>query len=190
MFTGIVQHLGRVSALKPADFGASLWVDAGSWQHRPEFGASICVDGCCLTVTNPQNTNPKNSNPKNATLAFDVIGHTLAVTTLGERRPDDLVNLEHAVTPQTMLGGHVVQGHVDCIGTVIDLAQAGLNTRLRIEPADQRPEILACIVERGSIAVNGVAITVSRTGGRWFEVELIPTTLQLTNLGNLRRSAK
>src|SRR5678815_1587963 len=141
MFTGIVQHLGRVRSLKPADFGASLWVDAGGWQHRPEHGASICVDGCCLTVTNPNN-----SNSKNAALAFDVIGHTLAVTTLGQRRPDDLVNLEHAVTPQTMLGGHVVQGHVDCIGTVIDLAQAGSNTRLRIEPADQRPETLACIV--------------------------------------------
>ena len=185
MFTGIIQQLGRVTAVKPADFGASLWVDAHGWQHRPSVGDSIAVNGCCLTAAQEPDIGPNHQ-----LLAFDVIKHTLEVTTLADLRPEDQVNLEHAVTPQTMLGGHIVQGHVDCTGTVIEHAHIASNVRLRIEPSDSRPQIAACILERGSIAVNGVALTVSRTGNRWFEVELIPTTLQRTNLGALQRGAK
>src|SRR5262245_8101712 len=108
MFTGIVQHLGRVDAMKPTEFGASLRVDARGWQHRPGYGDSISVDGCCLTLSNPTQ-----GDTNSAILSFDVIRHTLDVTTLGRLGPDDRVNLEHAVTANTMLGGHIVQGHID-----------------------------------------------------------------------------
>jgi riboflavin synthase len=172
MFTGIIQQLGRVVALDRNDFGAVLRVDPGDWRHRPALGDSIAVNGCCLTVA------------QTPMLRFDVIRQTLDVTTLGDLNPGDEVNLEHAVSPTTMLGGHIVQGHVDALGHVIRVTADDTQYRLRIEPTD--PAAMDCIIAKGSIAVSGVSLTVAQLGESWFEVALIPTTLQLTNLGRLR----
>lgn len=171
MFTGIVQHLGRVAACEHHPSGASLRVDAGGWSHKPELGESIAVNGCCLTVAGMEGD----------LLRFDVIRQTLQITALGELQVGDAVNLEHAVTPQTMLGGHIVQGHIDGVGIVSAMDRNENEHRLRITPADAH--LMECIVGKGSIAVDGVSLTVAAAGPGWFEVALIPTTLRLTNLG-------
>lgn len=169
MFSGIVERMGTVAAVEAGPAGGRvLWVDAEGWAYAPKEGASVSVSGCCLTVA-------AGSGPSRG-LRFDVIPQTLAVTTLGALRAGDRVNLEAAVTPSTMLDGHVVQGHVDGVASVI-AASAG---RLRIEPP---AELLAFIVEKGSVALDGVSLTVAGVGPDWFEVALIPTTLSRTTLG-------
>jgi riboflavin synthase len=112
------------------------------------------------------------------------MAQTLSVTTLGELRGGDRVNLEHAVTPTGMLGGHVMQGHVDGVGLVRQALRSADGHRLRIAPPT--PQAMRLIVDKGSIAVNGVSLTVAAVGDDWFDVALIPTTLALTNLGSLR----
>lgn len=178
MFTGLVQHLGRIAAVEPRDFGLRLVVDIAQWSHRPVHGDSIAVNGCCLTVVAEEQ-----GKSEGEFLQFDVIQQTLDVTTLGGLRTGDHVNLEHAVTPSTMLGGHIVQGHIDGIGMVTEVINEPAQYRLRIEPPES---LMECIVEKGSIAVNGVSLTVTVCSETQFEVALIPTTLQLTNLGQLR----
>lgn len=169
MFTGIVQHLGVVQSFERNQFGARLVVDPQGWLHQPSHGQSISVNGCCLTVATPP-------------FEFDLIRQTLEVTTLGRLNVGDGVNLEHAVTPTTMLGGHIVQGHVDGVGTVKKVERDPNQWRLRITPPGA---LMEEVVERGSIAVNGVSLTVAATGADWFEIALIPVTLELTNLGRL-----
>jgi len=174
VFTGIIQHLGRVASIERNSFGAALVIDCGDWNHRANIGDSIATNGCCLTVAN---------RTANGALGFDVIRQTLEATTLGHLKVGAGVNLEQAVTPQTMLGGHIVQGHVDGLGVVKRVQRNATEHRLRIEvPGGQMME---AIVDKGSIAVNGVSLTVAAAGHGWFEVALIPTTLQLTNLGEL-----
>lgn len=185
MFTGIVQHLGRVLSLESRPSGVRLIIDASGWSHRPSRGDSIAVDGCCLTVAEQPGGERSPANPVGGSaggpdLAFDVIRQTLDVTTLGALRAGDRVNLEHAVTPQTLLGGHVVQGHVDHVGLVSHVAADASQHRVRITPP---PAAMDCIVERGSIAVQGVSLTIASVVDDSFEVALIPTTLELTNLG-------
>lgn len=175
MFTGIIQHLGRVASVERNSFGAALIIDGCGWQHAPAVGDSIAVNGCCLTVAELTERG----------LRFDVIRQTLEVTALGELTIGSHVNLEHAVTPQTMLGGHIVQGHVDGVGTVRRMDQTPAEHRLQI--GVPRDGLMECIVEKGSIAVNGVSLTVAAAGSDGFEVALIPTTLRLTNLGELRQ---
>jgi len=173
MFTGIVQQLGAVEALEENDFGAALRVDPRGWGHRPGVGDSIAISGCCLTV----------ARRTGEALGFDVIRQTLATTTLGSLGPGDRVNLEHAVTPSTLLGGHIVQGHVEGVGAVSAVHRSDAEWRVRVEPP---AALMECIVEKGSIAVDGVSLTLASVGPAWFEVALIPTTLQWTTLGSLR----
>jgi riboflavin synthase alpha subunit len=157
--------------------GCALRIDKCGWAHRPEHGASIAVNGCCLTVVSPPGAIGQD-------LCFHVVHQTLRVTTLGDLRPGDVVNLEHAVTASTLLGGHIVQGHVDGVGRVMRIVRGQGDHRVRVEPPDVAA--MALIVDKGSIAVRGVSLTVAQAGESWFEVALIPTTLDLTNLGDLR----
>lgn len=182
MFTGIVQQLGVVGDLQSTDFGRCLGIDSRRWQHRPAAGDSIAANGCCLTVTDRAGgaKDPRSGPGGDDLLRFEVIHQTLRNTTLGELVVGDPVNLESAVTATTLLGGHVVQGHVDGVGVVRAVETAGSDRRLRIEPP---PALLDYIVERGSIAVDGVSLTVAEIGESFFEVALIPTTLDLTTLG-------
>lgn len=179
MFSGIVRRLGVVVAREPRDFGQWLQVDPGPWDHRTAAGESIAINGCCLTVTGHDGPAAGRGD-----LCFDVIRQTLNSTTLGDLHPGDRVNVEPAVTPATMLSGHLVQGHVDGVGTITRVAVDEADERLRVEPPAGLAEY---IIEKGSIAINGVSLTVAEVGEEWFEVALIPTTIRETNLGAVKQ---
>ena len=180
MFTGLIQALGTVSEVREIPTGRRLVIDAAAWGYRPEDGASIAVDGCCLTVV-------ESSGGRHA---FDVIHRSLEMTTLGGLAVSDPVNLEHAATMATLLGGHLVQGHVDGTGVVREIDD-GDDWRIRIEAPEGVREHL---VDRGSITVDGVSLTVARTirsadprtGVTGFEIALIPETLERTTLRDCR----
>ncbi len=171
MFTGIIQHRGRILDSKSTSAGRSLLIDAQGWGRDIEPGESIAVNGCCLTVVEP--------NP----LRFDVITQTLKVTTLGDIRRGDAVNLEPAVTPTTLLSGHIVQGHVDGVGIIRAVQTTPEDVRVRVAvPA----ELMDYVVPKGSIAVDGISLTLAEVLDDGFVVALIPTTLELTTLGEAK----
>ena len=182
MFTGIVQHVGRITAAQPTAAGLRLTLDPCGWSHRPARGDSIAVSGTCLTVVQVDA----------GAWSFDVIPQTLARTTLGSMgsasgdaalQPGRSVNLEHAVLASTPMGGHIVQGHVDGVGRVAAITTTG-EWRVRIEPP---ADAASSIVAQGSITVDGVSLTVAGAAadGSWFEVALIPETLARTTLASL-----
>lgn len=171
MFTGLIQHVGRVSAMSERPDGRRLTIDAAGWDHRPNCGESIAVNGCCLTVA---------TEGTGGDLHFDVIHRTLEVTAMGALVTGDRVNLERAATPSTMLGGHIVQGHVDGVGIVSRVLRSEVEHRMWF---DVPKDLLDCIIETGSIAVSGVSLTVAELTKGGFGVALIPTTLRETNLG-------
>ena len=172
MFSGIVAAVGTVRAVKPARGGVRLVVDAGKLGLKDvAAGGSIAVDGVCLTVV----------ARKGRTFEADVSRATLACTTgfAGGHR----VNLEKAMRLSDRLGGHLVSGHVDGVGRVTRTRPAGANRVLAVAA----PRALAkYIARKGSIAVNGVSLTVNEVSGAEFEVNLIPHTLAASNLGRLR----
>lgn len=171
MFTGIVEHMGRVALLRTEPWGARLEVDPCGWGHVPADGESIAVNGCCLTMVG--------DGAAGASLRFDVVPQTIALTTVGALRAGEPVNLEHAATASTLLGGHIVQGHVDAVGEVLAVSGAGGEWRTRIAAPEA---VHRHLVAQGSVAVDGVSLTVASLGEGWFEVALIPTTLAKTTL--------
>lgn len=173
MFTGIVQHVGRITAAAPTPAGVRLTLDPCGWSHEPARGDSISVSGTCLTVVE--------AGP--GAWSFDVIPQTLARTTLGSVAAARGVNLEHALLASTPMGGHIVQGHVDGLGRVASIQTSG-QWRVRIEPPEEAARF---IVAQGSIAVDGVSLTIADAApdGAWFEVALIPETLSRTTLAAL-----
>lgn len=177
MFTGLVQAVGVIRTIEPTGSGRRLVIDTSAWRHKPAPGESISVAGCCLTVA---------AEGAPGLLQFDVVPETLARTTLGARRPGDSVNLEHAARADTLLGGHIVQGHIDAVGEVdrIDTARGEWRVRIAAEPG-----VLRLIPPKGSVAVEGVSLTVAATAGAWFEVALIPVTLDATTLRDLTPGA-
>lgn len=184
MFTGIVQQLGEVSAVEPCDSGQTLHIDPRGWETQLQPGDSVAVNGCCLTVTDKTGTGTeKNQCLSLFSLRFDVIHQTLRTTALGGLSVGDPVNLEPAVTAATLMSGHLVQGHVDGVGRVVSVNTETGEHRVRIEPP---AGLMECVVDKGSIAVEGVSLTVASHGDTWFEVALIPTTIERTSLGGLR----
>ncbi len=186
MFTGLIEHTGRIQCLLPSAAGRRLEVDPRGWEHRPAPGESISINGCCLTIADDR---AASGGP----LAFDVVPETLSKTTLGNFAVGSAINLERSATPVTLLGGHVVQGHIDGLGQVIQV-QTGGEHRLKIA-AD--PALMEFITPKGAITVDGVSLTVAAIrvaggpgltsgDGGWFEVALIPTTLEKTTLSQLR----
>lgn len=174
MFTGLIEAMGTVHDVQETATGRRLVIDPGSWGHQPDLGASIAVSGCCLTVVAVGDTG----------FAFDVIHRSLEMTTLGDLAPGDRVNLERAATMSTLLGGHLVQGHVDGTGRVEGIDD-GDDWRIRIRsPAEVTPHL----IDRGSIAIDGVSLTIARVlrdsdgTARGLEVALIPETLERTTL--------
>jgi riboflavin synthase len=167
MFTGIVEHLGRVAS---AD-GPRLVVSAGPVAEDANLGDSVSVNGVCLTVAGRDGED----------LAFDLAEETLTVTTLGRLRAGDPVNLERPVTLATRLGGHVVQGHVDGVGTVREVTDAGGGREVAIDLPDGLGRYL---VPKGSVTVDGVSLTVAALDDGGFRVALIPHTLAVTTLGS------
>jgi riboflavin synthase len=179
MFTGIVEERGEVAALGARGDGATLTVAGPLVTADAGHGGSIAVNGVCLTVTAVEGT----------AFTADVMAETLARTTLGGLAPGSPVNLERPLSLGGRLGGHLVQGHVDAVGTIAS-RRPGENTDvMRITlPAS----LARYVAAKGSIAVDGVSLTVSAVGGGtgaeppWFEVSLIPATLALTTLGAVR----
>lgn len=178
MFTGIVQAKGKIARLDRNPFGVRLVVDRSTWNppggYVPAHGDSICVSGVCLTVVE--------STP--ATMSFDVIAETLAKTTLGGLAVGSEVNLEPAVMPSQPLGGHFMQGHVDGVGTVKHVVSTKEEWRTTIAAP---PEILRYVVPKGSVAIDGVSLTVAALHEDSFDVALIPTTLSITTLGDRKQ---
>lgn len=176
MFTGIITGRGSVTAIeKYADGSAKLLLDAGVQAEDLAFGGSIAVDGVCLTAVGIDR----------GMLSIDMMGETLSRTTLGRRGIGDLVNLERCVVSGERLDGHVVQGHVDGVGTLLERADLGSWHRLRF--ALPRP-LARYLAEKGSIAIDGISLTVNEVSAAtdpmpWFEVGLIPVTLENTGLG-------
>ncbi len=170
MFTGIVRERGRVASMEEGTEGLRLEIDAPETSAALAVGDSVSVSGACLTAT----------AVSNGTFSVTAVPETLSRTSLGRLAAGDEVNLETAARVGDPLGGHFVQGHVDGLGRVESVANDG---RVWIEAP---PEILRYCVEKGSIAVDGVSLTISGLHDRAFEVALIPHTLEATTLGTLQ----
>jgi riboflavin synthase len=169
VFTGLVQSLGTVMAVERSEGGAAVSV-ATPLAREIAPGDSVAVNGVCLTATK---VGPD-------TFSAEVMNETLARTSLGALDPGVEVNLELSLRATDRLGGHVVQGHVDGLGTIVSVREDGFARRVEIEPP---PELLRYVVEKGSVAVDGVSLTVAELGSESFAVSLIPETLERTNLG-------
>lgn len=173
MFTGIVQAVGKVESVRKGPGIVRLTIDRGGWSFTPGAGDSISVDGVCLTLV----------EAAGGLWGFDVIPETLSKTTLGALNGGSPVNLEHAATAATFLGGHVVQGHVDGLGEIVEVRE-GSDWRIRVRPP---APLMEYMVPKGSVCLSGVSLTLAevRPSEGWFEVALIPATLEKTNLGTL-----
>jgi riboflavin synthase len=173
MFSGIIEATGKIVSLKRTGRGAVLDIETDALTKKVKRGDSVAVNGVCLTVTGKVGRR----------LQFDVSPETWNRTNLSSYRKDHHLNLELSVTPQSMLSGHFVQGHVEGLGKVQKWIRQEDDVRLFIElPADLIP---ACVT-KGSIALNGVSLTIASQKGRTISVALIPFTLSHTNLNELK----
>jgi riboflavin synthase len=168
MFTGIVRERGRVASMQQEPEGLRLEIDAPETASALGVGDSVSISGACLTAT----------AVTNGRFSVTAVAETLDRTTLGRLAPEDEVNLETATRAGDPLGGHFVQGHVDAVGRIASVDQG----RIRVAAA---PEILRYCVEKGSITVDGVSLTIAALRGDAFEVALIPHTLEVSTLGAL-----
>ena len=174
MFTGIIVATGRVTALAEKGGDLELGIDAAALDlNRIEVGDSVSVQGACLTVTRKEGTR----------FFADVSRETIAKTTLGTLGPGALVNLEPSLRAGDALGGHWVSGHVDAMGKLRGLVQDARSWRLEFElPAS----LMRFVAPKGSICVNGVSLTVNNVEGPRFDVNIIPHTIKVTTLGELK----
>ncbi len=180
MFTGIVEEVGALVAREEQTDAARLAIRARTVLGGVALGDSIAVNGVCLTVTGVEP-----ADDGSGVWSTDVMAETLRRSSLGALSAGDPVNLERAVTPQTRLGGHLVQGHVDGVGSVLTRTPGEHWEVVRVSLP---PALAPYVVEKGSVAVDGVSLTVSAVSPvhdpePWFEVSLIPTTLRETTLG-------
>lgn len=174
MFTGLIEEVGSVLTFVANDRGTQLEIAAPRLAEKIQIGDSVAVNGCCLTVTTRRGDQ----------LAFDLLAETIERTNLKALRPNDRVNLERALAADGRLGGHFVQGHVDCAARILALEETGADSRLEVElPA----EFAHYITRKGSIAVNGISLTVAELSLQSFTVWIIPHTRAETNLGAARR---
>jgi riboflavin synthase alpha subunit len=176
VFTGIVREVGRVVAVEGDDEGLALQVEAPVTAAGVAVGDSVSVAGVCLTA----------EAVEEAAIRFHAVPETLARTTLARLAPGDPVNVEPALRAGEPLGGHIVQGHVDDLGTVASLEREGDGARLEIGAAES---IVRYCVEKGSITVDGVSLTVAGVDGDTFSIALVPHTLAATTLGTLEPGA-
>lgn len=174
MFTGIVEELGRIEALEHVGDAVRLTVHGPVVLADVRTGDSIAVNGCCLTVADIGAQTPT------STFTADVMAETLTRTSLGALVPGARVNLERAVTPTTRLGGHLVQGHVDGTGVIRTRTPSA---HWEVVEVGIPAELARYVVEKGSICVDGVSLTVVSAGSESVTVSLIPETLARTTLG-------
>jgi riboflavin synthase len=173
MFTGLVQHVGKVTAIRPIGQGLRLAIDAGPVAERAEIGASVCVSGCCLTVVSRQGD----------LLEFDLGEETLRRTAFGSIRVGEGLNLEPSLRMGDELGGHFVTGHIDGLGKVVERADQTDSSLFKFS-AEIR--LLRQMASKGSVAVSGVSLTLIDVTDSYFSIMLIPHTLAMTTLGTLQ----
>lgn len=169
MFTGIIEETGRVTAFTRGNAAWSLQISAQIVPADVKLGDSVAVNGCCLTVVRHDAAN----------LWFDVLEETRRLTSFNELAPGSLVNLERSLQPAGRMGGHFVSGHIDALGRVEIFAPRGNDHYLRVRAPDGFGRYL---VSKGSIAIDGISLTVAEVDGDTFAVWLIPHTLAATNL--------
>jgi len=173
MFTGLIEEVGSVLGIEATDWGTQIQIVGPRVAKRIHVGDSIAVNGCCLTVA----THRANQ------LTFDLLEETLDRTNLKTLRPESRVNLERALAADGRLGGHFVQGHVDCAARILALEKNGADHRLEVElPAD----FAHYVAHKGSIAVNGISLTIAGVSEKSFTVWIIPHTKSQTNLDTAR----
>jgi riboflavin synthase len=177
MFTGLVEGTGIIEALHRREGASRLVLRAGQLGAKCAEGESVSVNGCCLTVAAP---------PADGRLEFDLLEETLRRTNLGGLGMGRKVNLERALAANGRLGGHFVQGHVDCVAMVRAWEPVGLDYRLEIELPT---EFARYIVQKGSIAVDGISLTAAEVKNDSFVVWIIPHTIECTNLAEGREGA-
>lgn len=177
MFTGIVLGTRKVAGVRKSAAGAALEVALEDLAGRVAVGGSVALSGVCLSAV----------SISGSTARFDVVPETLARTTIGDLRPGDEVNVELPLAAGDPLGGHFVQGHVDGVGTVRSVVVQGDQHLLTV--ALPRP-VAPLVVEKGSLAIDGVSLTVVETGAGAVSVALIPHTLEITTLGRARPGSR
>lgn len=178
MFTGIIQAVGTLAAMEPRGGDMALHIRAGDLDMQTlALGDSIATNGVCLTVI---------ELPGDGYIA-DVSRETLAHTTLGELKPGSPVNLEKALTLDSHLGGHLVSGHVDGVGRILERRDDGRSVRFRI---DAPAELARYIAHKGSICVDGVSLTVNAVYGSQFELNIVPHTIRETTISGYRSGAR
>ncbi len=169
MFTGLIEEIGTVVAVRASDRGTQLQIAAPTTARKMRSGDSAAVNGCCLTL----------SSQRGDHLTFDLLEETIARTNLKVLRPDTPVNLERPLSADGRLGGHFVQGHIDCTSRILAFEEHGGDHRLKVElPA----EFAHYVVTKGSIAINGISLTVAEVLPKSFVVWIIPHTKRHTNL--------
>jgi riboflavin synthase len=169
MFTGLIEEVGAVAAVRTCDHSTELQIAAPRTAKQVKPGESIAVNGCCLTITSRRGDR----------LTFDLLEETIARSNLNALRRNNPVNLERALRANDRLGGHFVQGHVDCVSPITAFDRKGNDFRLEIE----LPERLAhYVVSKGSIAIDGISLTVAEVLSETFVVWIIPYTKRHTNL--------
>ena len=177
MFTGLIQEVGRLGSIRRAGGGAELAVEAPGIGPHAEIGESIAVNGACLTVESSDASG----------FVCHAGAETLERTTIGHIQAGSAVNLERALRVGDRLGGHFVQGHVDCVGELVELSDEGSSVRLKIEILG---EYARYVVEKGSVAIDGISLTVTETAGNVFGVAIIPHTWANTTLDGAERAQK
>lgn len=176
MFTGLIQNIGKVETFEKTPEGARLRIATGLGVEIG-LGDSVAVNGVCLTATAADENG----------FETEAMNQTLAVTALGGVEAGGRVNLELAMRPSDRLGGHIVQGHVDGVGAVLAIEDDGFARRIRIALG---PRLLRYAIDKGSICLDGVSLTVAALGDDWVEVSLIPETLERTTLADLETGSK
>jgi riboflavin synthase len=172
MFTGLIEDVATVESVEIGADGARIRI-ATQLAGKISGGDSVAVNGVCLTAATVDSNG----------FETEAMNQTLDVTVLGRLEPGARVNLELAMKASDRLGGHIVQGHADGIGEVVSIEDDGFARRLRVRLG---PELIRYVVEKGSIALSGVSLTVADLGDSWAEVSLIPETLERTNLGRIQ----
>jgi riboflavin synthase len=176
VFTGLIEEVGSVEALERSDEGAKLRI-ASRLSTQLALGDSIAVDGCCLTATAVDGNH----------FETEAMNQTLEVTALADVEQGSKVNIELAMRADDRLGGHIVQGHVDGVGTVVSVEDDGFARRVRV---DLPTQLLRYVVDKGSVTLSGVSLTVAELGETWVDVSLIPETLERTNLGDVQAGSR
>jgi riboflavin synthase len=173
MFTGLIEEVGKLVALRTTDHGAKLQIAAPHTAKKTRSGDSIAVNGCCLTLT----------SRRGDLLTFDLLEETIARTNLKKLRRNDRVNLERPLPAEGRLGGHFVQGHIDCVSSIVAFDKKGADFRLEVELPS---EFVHYVTRKGSIALNGISLTIADVFPKSFVVWIIPYTKRHTNFNRAR----